>query len=487
MSSLATQVFNLVRLSVLPLAAVGGVLITFAYLSLFVFHDSLEKSFLGPGILLLALAFLIWLPSRTTPLLLKNRMAPLFAVLAWLITGFCCAIPIIEITGVSTSQAVFESFSALTTCGATILSGLDDMPPSFLMYRQFLQWMGGLGVVIFVVAVLPSLDAGGMRLLKAEVPGPSKDDKLVARTRNTAHAMWLVYLIITLLCALGYWLVGMTWYEAFAHSFSTVSTGGFSIYDASLGHFNSEAVYLVADIFMLLGALNFALHFGLLHKQRLAIYWQNEESRTFLISVLALTLLVFLVIYPADSSAGVLLSFNHALFILISVMTSTGFGAENFTAWPQAALFLLLISSYLGGCAGSTAGGSKIIRIVILFKLVRREIRRLVHPRGVFAVRYQGKPVDDSIVRNTLAFFFFMFASSVILTGLLLIDGLDLWTAISAVTACINVLGPAFGTLSENFQPLNDFGLDVLTVAMILGRLEYLTIFVLLMPHYWRS
>ncbi|MEJ2041669.1 MAG: potassium transporter TrkG [Reinekea sp.] len=487
MSSFSNQVFNLVRLSVLPLAAVGGVLICFAYLSLFLYHDALEKSFLLPGIALSASAFLIWLPARSRPLLLKNRMAPMFAVLAWLVTGFCSAIPIATITGASAVQAVFESFSALTTCGATILSGLDDMPPSFLMYRQFLQWMGGLGVVIFVVAVLPNLDAGGMRLLKAEVPGPAKEDKLVARTRNTAHAMWLVYLLITVLCAVSYRLVGMNWYEAIAHSFSTVSTGGFSVYDDSLGYFSSEWVYLVADVFMLLGALNFALHFGFLQSSRLKLYWENEESRTFLISVLVLTLLVCWVVYPVKLEDGLWLTFNHALFILISVMTSTGFGAENFTAWPQAALFLLLISSYMGGCAGSTAGGSKIMRIVIMFKLVRREIRRLVHPRGVFSVRYQGRPVDDAIVRNTLAFFFFMLASAAVLTGLLIMDGLDLWTAISAVTACINVLGPAFGTLSSNFQPLNEFGLNVLTFAMILGRLEYLTILVLIVPQYWKS
>ncbi len=486
MTSFSNQMLHLVRLSFLPLATVGGVLVGFAYLSLFIYHDSIEHSFLTPGIILSFIAFFIWLPFRRTPLQLKNRMAPMFAVLAWLVTGFCCAIPIAKITGVNSSQAIFESFSALTTCGATILSGLDDMPPSFLMYRQFLQWMGGLGIVIFVVAVLPNLDAGGMRLLKAEVPGPSKEDKLVARTRNTAHAMWMVYLILTLFCALSFHLAGMDWFDAIAHSFSTVSTGGFSVYDDSIGYFQSEIIYLVADVFMLLGALNFALHFGFLRSRRIQMYWENEESRTFLISALILTILVCWVIYVANSRDGILLTFNHALFILVSVMTSTGFGAENFTAWPQAALFLLLVSSYMGGCAGSTAGGSKIMRIVIMFKLVRREFRRLVHPRGVFSVRYQGRAVEDSIVRNTLAFFFFMMASTVLLTGLLLMDGLDLWTAISAVTACVNVLGPAFGTLSSNFQPLNDFGLDVLTFAMILGRLEYLTLFVLLMPQYWR-
>lgn len=237
---------------------------------------------------------------------------------------------------------------------------------------------------------------------------------------------------------------------------------------------------------MLLGAVNFALHFSFFREQRVSVYWKNEEARTFVLIVAALSLLVFAVLPHSGSWTAELAAVNHAFFILISFITSTGFGAENFTQWPNAALFLLLVASYLGGCAGSTAGGSKVLRVVILFKLVRREIRRLVHPRGVFAVRYQGRAVQDSIVRNTLAFFLFMLLMNAILVGLMIADGLDLWTAITAVTACINVLGPAFGTLANNFQSLDAFGLDVLTFAMVLGRLEYLTLLVLFIPQYWR-
>ncbi|EAR08920.1 Trk-type K+ transport system, membrane component [Reinekea sp. MED297] len=480
------QILLLTRLVAIPVGAVGGVLLLFGFLSVFEFHDHLELSFLEPGLAFSLLAMILSVPLLRYRSALKQRMAPLFALLAWVMVGLCAAIPITLVTGVSFSQAVFESFSALTTTGATVLSGLDDMSPTFLMYRQFLQWLGGLGVVVFVVAILPHLDAGGMKLLKAEVPGPSKDEKLISRTRKTAHALWGIYLLITIFCAIAYHLVGLSWFDAIAHSFSTVSTGGFSTHDASLGFYRSEWVYLVSDLFMLLGAINFALHFAFYRERRLRLFWENEETRTFLIIVLVLSLLVFLVLPHAQSFTVELKALNHAFFILISFITSTGFGAENFTQWPNAALFLLLIGSYLGGCAGSTAGGSKILRIVILFKLVRREIRRLVHPRGVFAVRYQGRPVQDSIVRNTLAFFFFMLLMNVILVGLMMIDGLDLWTAITAVTACINVLGPAFGTLANNFQPLDAFGLDVLTFAMVLGRLEYLTLLVLFIPQYWR-
>lgn len=480
------QVLLLARLIAIPVGIVGSILLLFGLLSVFEFHDHLELSFLEPGLLFCLCALLLAVPLVRYRTAIKQRMAPLFALLAWLMAGLCAAIPITLITGVSFTQAVFESFSALTTTGATVLSGLDDMPPTFLMYRQFLQWLGGLGVVVFVVAILPHLDTGGMKLLKAEVPGPSKDDKLISRTRKTAHALWGIYLMITLACAIVYHLVGLSWFDAIAHSFSTVSTGGFSTHDASLGFYQSERVYLVSDLFMLLGAINFALHYAFYREKRVSVFWNNEETRTFLIIVAAMSLLIFMVLPHSASMSDDLASVNHAFFILISFMTSTGFGAENFTQWPNAALFLLLVASYLGGCAGSTAGGSKILRVVILFKLVRREIRRLVHPRGVFAVRYQGRPVPDTIVRNTLAFFFFMFLMNAVLVALMIADGLDLWTSITAVTACINVLGPAFGSLASNFEPLDAFGLNVLTFAMILGRLEYLTLLVLFVPQYWR-
>lgn len=480
------QLHSIVSLSILPLTVVGVMFVVFGYLSLFIFHDHQRNIFVAPGVQLLGLAFLLWLITKHRRIVIKVRVAPFFAVFAWLITGLCAAIPIAEVARVSAVDAVFESFSALTTTGSTILTGLDDMPPTFLLYRQFLQWMGGLGIVIFVVAVLPALNVGGMKLLKAEVPGPMKDDKLVSRTVSTAQYLWVVYGAITVLCAISYHFAGMDWFDAVSHSFSTVSTGGFSTHDDSLGYFHSELIYIISDIFMIAGALNFALHFHFFHSKKFSTYWHNEETRTFLIIVAVLSLAIFATIYSSVNEGSALHKLNHATFLLISFITSTGFGAENFTSWPLAALFLLVVSGYLGGCAGSTAGGSKIIRIVILFKLVRREIRRLVHPYGVFAIRYQGKAVEDSVTRNTLAFIFFVILSAVILTLLLMTTGLDLWSSISAVSACLNVSGPAFGELSSNFIPVNDFGTGLLAFAMLLGRLEYLTILVLFLPNFWK-
>lgn len=477
---------TVISLSILPFTIVGAAFVCFGNLSLFVFHDHLSKAFQLPGYLLLALAFFLWLIVKNKPMIVKVRIAPFFAVLAWLITGICSAIPIALVAHASPAQAIFESFSALSTAGATILSGLDGLPKSFLMYRQFLQWLGGLGIVIFVVAVLPMLNVGGMKLLKAEVPGPMKDDKLTSRTVHTAQYLWGIYGVITVLCAVSYYVAGMDWFDAIGHSFSTVSTGGFSTHDDSLGYFQSEIIYLVSDLFMLLGAINFALHFQFFHSKNPWVYFKNEESRTFLWIVFGFSALLFLVLVFSGVEGHWLITANHALFILISFITSTGFGAENFTSWPMAALFLLVIVGFLGGCSGSTAGGSKIIRIVILFKLVKRELLRLVHPNGTFSIRYQGRPIESSMVRNTLAFIFLVILSNGVLTVLMMTTGLDLWSAMTAVGACQNVLGPAFGVLSSNFQPVSDFGLYVLTFAMILGRLEYLTVMVLFLPRFWK-
>jgi trk system potassium uptake protein TrkH len=355
------------------------------------------------------------------------------------------------------------------------------------MYRQFLQWLGGLGIVIFVVAILPNLNVGGMKLLKSEVPGPIKDDKLAARTMKTSHYLWSVYVSITILCAVAYYFAGMNAFDAIAHSLSTVSTGGFSTHDASLGWYHSESIYLVSDFFMIMGALNFAIHFKLLQTKNIKVFFQNEESRVFLLICIALSLISFLLLPNNGDSLSILKSLNHATFIVISFITSTGFGAEDFTTWPIAILFLLLISSYLGGCSGSTAGGSKIIRVIILFKMVRREMKRLIHPQGIFALKYQDRPVSSDTVRNTMAFIFFVVLSSITLTLLLMTTGLDLWSSLSAVSSCLNVLGPAFGVLSDNFQPVSNTGLAILTFAMILGRLEFLTVLVLFAPKFWKS
>jgi len=475
------------RLISMPVIWMGAVQGAFALLSLLVFHDHISKDFFYPSVAMLAGGFLLFYLLRRVDLSQASfRDALIFATLTWVITGLLGAFPIIEVTHVSITDGVFESVSALTTTGATILSGLDNMPLTFLMYRQFLQWMGGLGIVIFVVAVLPMLNVGGMRLLKAETPGPVKDDKLSPRITHTSHYLWGVYITITVLCTWAYYMAGMSFFDALAHSFSTVSTGGFSTHDASLGFFHSHLMLAIANVFMLLGAISFTLHYRVFNQLRLFAYFKDEETRVFLWLVVLLSVALGFYLFSIRTYDHFLISLSYSTFHLISFITSTGFAAADFTHWPVAAGFLLIIAGYLGGCAGSTAGGNKIIRSIISIKVINKNINWLIHPHGVFAIKYQGIPVSKEVRNAVLSFISFVAASNLVLTLLLVWSGLDFWSAFSAVAACVNVLGPAFGELGTNFQPVSDAGTWVLSFAMILGRLEYFTVFSLFTYQFWR-
>lgn len=470
-----------------PIGLMGAVQMCFALLSMLVFNDHEETEFFSPALIMLLTAIVfISVSRRFDASKIGFRDALLFAVLTWVFCGFLGAVPIILITKVSITDGVFESISALTTTGATILSGLDDMPKSFLLYRQFLQWLGGLGVVIFVVAVLPMLNVGGMKLLKAETPGPIKDEKLSPRIANTTHYLWLVYLTITVLCALGYYLGGMDSYDAIAHSLTTVSTGGFSTHDASMGYFDSPRLLIISDIFMMLGAISFALHFRVGRNHNPLLYWRDEETRSFILIVLSLSVLITAILLSSGTYDDPLLALNNAAFHLISFITSTGFGAAGFSEWPYAVALLLLFAGYIGGCAGSTAGGNKIIRNILSVKVINLQIRRLIHPHGLFSIKYQGRPVGNDVLSATMGFMSLAATSTVILTLALMSTGLDFWSAFTAIAACLNVLGPAFGVLGSNFQPVSDFGTWILSSAMILGRLEYFTVLALFLPGFWR-
>lgn len=465
----------------------GVVQVLFAALAAWLFNENVSSGFLVPAAIILLVAFAtIGFSPRLNIAAINTLDAMLFAVATWVIMGFLGAVPIFMITEASITDSVFESVSALTTTGATILSDLDKLPRSFLMYRQFLQWLGGLGVVIFVVAILPLLNVGGMTLLKAETPGPIKDDKLTPRTVNSAHYLWIVYVALTIICATAYHLAGMSVFDAIAHSFTTVSTGGFSTHDASLGYFNSLTILWIADVFMILGAVNFALHYRVFNHLKLAEYWRDEETRVFLWIIAVFSLLITLGLYLDDHYSNSFVAFSQATFHLISFITSTGFGASDYTGWPGYLALLLIVAAYQGGCAGSTAGGNKIIRTTIAYKLLVHENCKLLHPSGVFTIKYQGKPIEPSVISAVVAFLSINAFISLVLTLILMATGLDFFSALTAVAACVNVLGPAFGQLGGNFQPVSDLGIWVLDFAMILGRLEFFTVLALFLPAFWK-
>ncbi|WP_337247140.1 TrkH family potassium uptake protein [Photobacterium halotolerans] len=481
---------NTFRLLAMPMLWMGIVQLSFGLLSLFIFNDHISRLFLAPGLFMVLGSAIVSVILRQSKLdKVTFRDALIFASLTWVLTGILGAIPIHLVTDVNYSDAVFESISALTTTGATILSGLDNMPKSFLLYRQFLQWMGGLGVVIFVVAVLPMLNVGGMRLLKAETPGPIKDDKLSPRISKTAHYLWGVYLAITAACALAYYLAGMSAYDAVAHSFTTVSTGGFSTHDASMWHFESHLILMISNVFMLLGAINFGLHFRVFRAglAGIKLYLRDEEVRVFVLIVLALSFILGWYLYRQSAYEHILISFSFAMFHVISFITSTGFGAADLSAWPAATALFLVFCAYLGGCSGSTAGGNKIVRDILTFKVIRREIRQLLHPKAILPIRYQGRVVTSDITNAVMAFMSIAALTTLVFTLLLMTTGLDFWSSFTAVVACINVLGPGFGQVGSNFQPVSDTGIWFLNLAMILGRLEYFTVLAMLLPHFWKK
>ncbi len=459
-----------------------------ALVSLF-YEDGTATPFLKAFAALLGLGVLIWLPVCKRREELKLRDGFLVVVLFWSVLGLAGALPFVLSTHLhlSLTDAVFESISGLTTTGATVIVGLDNLPPAILYYRQQLQWLGGMGIIVLAVAVLPMLGIGGMQLYRAETPGPMKDNKLTPRITETAKALWYIYLGLTIACALAYWLAGMTPFDAIGHAFSTVAIGGFSTHDASFGYFDSTLIEMIAVVFMLISGVNFALHFIAWNRKRLHGYWVDSEFRFYLALMGATTAAVILGLYLTGTYAGWGGSFTQGLFHTVSIATTTGFTTTAFHEWPAFLGILLLFSSFVGGCAGSTGGGIKVIRFLLLIKQGLREIDRLIHPSAQLPVRVGGRSVNHRVVDAVWGFFSLYVASFTLMYLALATTGLDLTTAFSAVAASINNLGPGLGEVGAHFADLNSPAKWILCFAMLLGRLEIFTLLVLLSPTFWRS
>jgi trk system potassium uptake protein TrkH len=459
-----------------------------ALVSLF-YEDGTATPFLKAFAALLGLGVLIWLPVCKRREELKLRDGFLVVVLFWSVLGLAGSLPFVLSTHphLSLTDAVFESISGLTTTGATVIVGLDNLPPAILYYRQQLQWLGGMGIIVLAVAVLPMLGIGGMQLYRAETPGPMKDNKLTPRITETAKALWYIYLGLTIACALAYWLAGMTPFDAIGHAFSTVAIGGFSTHDASIGYFESALIEMIAVVFMLISGVNFALHFIAWNRKRLHGYWVDSEFRFYLALMGATTAAVILGLYLTGTYAGWGESFTQGLFHTVSIATTTGFTTTAFHEWPAFLGILLLFSSFVGGCAGSTGGGIKVIRFLLLIKQGLREIDRLIHPNAQLPVRVGGRSVNHRVVDAVWGFFSLYVASFTLMYLALAATGLDLTTAFSAVAASINNLGPGLGEVGAHFADLNSPAKWILCFAMLLGRLEIFTLLVLLSPTFWRS
>ncbi|MFT6047146.1 MAG: trk system potassium uptake protein TrkH [Arenicella sp.] len=454
-----------------------------------IYMDGNALPFVTAFLVTLCTGLMFWLPVRKIRRDLRYRDGFLVVVLFWAVLATFGALPFLltEFHSLSITDAFFESMSGLTTTGATIITNLDALPASTLFYRQQLQWLGGMGIVVLAVAIMPMLGIGGMQLYQAETPGPMKDSKLTPRITESAKALWYIYLGLTVLCAVAYFIAGMPLFDAICHAFSTVAIGGFSTHDESMAFFDSALVESVAIVFMLFASANFSLHFLAWRNRSLGPYLSDHEYRFFLIvlSLVAIILILALVtqnVY-SDSSTAV----RQGLFHLVSVATTTGYTSSGFAWWPNALPVLLMLLSFIGGCAGSTAGGMKVLRIQLMYKQVRQEIVRLVHPNAVLSLK-QGKQVISDKVINTVTIFLSMYVFCFVITALALCSvGLDWVTAFSAAAACLNNLGPGLELVAQNYAQINDGAKWILAFAMLLGRLELFTLLVLFTGTFWRD
>lgn len=456
----------------------------------FIAHDAGQHAFDEAFLITLVGGLLLWLITRSGRRELQARDGFLLVVLVWAVLPAFAAFPLMIFQpDLSFTDAYFETMSGLTTTGATVLTGLDNLPQSINLWRHFLNWIGGMGIIVLAVAVLPLLGIGGRQIFKAETPGPMKDSKLTPRIADTAKALWGVYVAITLACIAALKLAGMSWFDALCHAFSTMGLGGFSTHDASIGYFNSAWIESVLILFMLLAVLNFATHFLAFRARSLKPYQHDPEVA----GTLGLILISCLGLSLYSLQSGVYQDFATALryvsFNLVSIATSSGFSSTDFGLWPIFVPMFFLFLSGIASSSGSTGGGIKMIRTLLLLKQGARELERQIHPHAVLPVKVGGQVVSNQIIFAVQAFAMFYVGTIVAATLILLASGLDFLSALSGVIACINNAGPGLGRVgpATTYQGLNDFQTWVFTLIMLLGRLELFTVFVLLSPRFWKA
>ncbi len=432
----------------------------------------------------------LWLGARRFKRELQPRDGFLLVTMVWTVLPAFAALPLLlHIDGLSFTDAYFEAMSGLTTTGATILVGHDSSPLSINVWRCLLQWIGGMGIIVLAVAILPLLGVGGSQVFKAETAGPLKETKLTPRIADTAKLLYAIYFSLSVLCLLAYRAAGMSWPDAVMHMFSTMGIGGFSSHDASFAYWDSPQIEAVAVIFMTLAGINFALHFSAWRSRSLLVYLRDPEARAFiLVLILAVvTVTAFLIaqdVYPLWTTA-----LRYALFNGVSIVTTTGYANTDYGQWPIFAPVMMLFLAGFATCAGSTGGGVKMIRALILLKQARREFIRILHPRSISPVTVGERVIENNVIFAVLAFMLIYGASITWLTFIMLVSGLDVVTAFTAVVACLNNIGPGLNQVgpASNYATLNDFQTWICTFAMLIGRLELMSVLVLFTPAFWRK
>ena len=445
-------------------------------------------SFLYSFLLTVLGGLVLWWPFREVKKDFRLREGVLIVVCFWIVLSLFGTLPFLitdSISKLSFSDAFFESMSGLTTTGATVLSQLDDLPKSILFYRQQLQWLGGMGIIVLAVAVLPLLGVGGMELYHAESSGIAKD-RLTPKLRNTAIALWKIYVSLTVLCAIGYFFSGMSIFDAISHSFSTVAIGGFSTHDGSIGYFNSPTIEMIAMFFMFLAGINFSLHFVAWNNRSLVDYIKDSEFKTYSMVLICSTIIVIAALSFNSQYESSSETLRHSLFQTISIATTTGFTSQNFSSWPAAIPVFLIMMSFIGACVGSTGGGIKVVRILVMFRLGMKEIHKFIRPNAQVSVKLNKSSINEKALVSVLGFFSLYAISFFLILMLLMFAGLDQVTAYSATAATMNNLGPGLGDVAQNYGSLGEVAKWILSFSMLIGRLEVLTIIAIFHKAFWR-
>lgn len=454
------------------------------------YRDAARHAYDEAVLITLGSGLLLWLLTHFNKRELSARDGFLLVSLVWAALPAFAALPLmIYLPGLSFTDAYFETISGLTTTGATTLSGLDTLPPSINLWRHLLNWLGGMGIIVLAVAILPLLGVGGRQMFKAETPGPMKESALTPRIAQTAKALWYVYAGITLACVVALRLAGMTWFDAVNHAFAAMSLGGFSTHDSSIGFFNSVPIEIVLSVFQLLAAMNFATHFLVLRERSLAPLARDAEAKAMLFLVLASCIGAAYYLWWAGTYPDFPTALRFASFNLITIATDCGFANTDFGQWPIFVPLWMLFLSCIAVSSGSTGGGIKMIRTIILGKQALREMHRLLHPNIVDPLKIGGQVIGNKVVFSVLGFIFLYFMSIVVLVFLLLASGLDFVSALTAIVACINNAGPGLNQVGPagNYAGLSDFQTWVCAFAMVLGRLEVFTLLILFTPAFWRK
>ena len=454
-----------------------------------IYQDGTLIDFARAMVMTFAVGCLMWMLTRHNKGELSIRHGYLLVVMMWTAIPAFATLPLLLlINGLSFTDAYFETMSGLTTTGATVLTRLDALPPAINLWRHELIWLGGMGIIVLAVAILPLLGVGGRQLYKAETPGPMKNSTLTPRITETARNLWLVYFFITLACILSLNVAGMSWLDAICHAFSTMGLGGFSTHDANIGYFNSAVIEFVLIVFMLLAVMNFTTHFLAWREKSLKLYLRDTEALSTIILILVSCLVIGTFLWWQGTYPSFWTALRHASFNVVSIATDCGFVSVDFNHWPMFAPLWMLFLSCISASSGSTGGGIRMIRTLILIKQTGREFLKLLHPVAVNPLKIGGRVVPDNIVFSVLSFIFLYFMSVVVLTFALVISGLDFVSAFSGIIACINNAGPGLGVLgpASNYGILNDFQTWVCTLAMLIGRLEIVTVLIIFTPHFWR-